>query len=68
MNAEPEIFELPTPKKGVTEGVRICVKCGGPETTVLKDAIYCRTCRNFQFFRKITKRRYYDTGTTLDLD
>ena len=68
MNAELETLELSPPKKGVTEGVRICVKCGSPETTVLKDAIYCRICRNFQFFRMITKCRYYDTGTTLDLD
>ncbi len=68
MNAEPETFELPPPKKGVIEGVRICVKCGSPETTILKDAIYCRTCRDFQFFKKITKCRFYKTGTTLDLD
>ncbi len=68
MNALLETYKLPTLKKGVSEGVRICVKCGNPETTILKDVIYCRTCRDFQFFRKNTKRRHYNTGTTLDLD
>ena len=69
MNAELETCDLILQQKeGVMEGVRICVKCGSPETTILKDAIYCRGCRNFQFFIKKTKCRYYYTGTTLDLD
>jgi hypothetical protein len=68
MNAELEICCIRTPQKeGVMEGVRICVKCGSPETTILKSAIYCRTYRNLQLFTKKTKCRIYNTGTTLDL-
>ena len=69
MNAELEIcYHTTSQKEGVIEGVRICVKCGSPETTILKDAIYCRGCRNFKLFTKKTKCRTYITGTTLDLD
>ena len=65
MNAELDMCYLRTPQK---EGVKIYVKCGSPETTILKDAIYCRACRNFQLFTKKTKCRIYNTGTTLNLD
>jgi len=68
MNAELETYDLIPQKEAVMEGVRICVKCGSPKTTILKDAIYCRFCRNFQLFTKKTKCRTYITGTTLDLD
>ena len=69
MNAELETgYLIPSEREGTAEGIQICVKCGSPETTILKDAIYCRICRNFQFFRKITECRIYNTGTTLDLD
>jgi hypothetical protein len=69
VNAELGMCYLGTPQKeGVIEGVKIYVKCGSPETTILKDAIYCRACRNFQLFTKKTKCRIYNTGTTLNLD
>ncbi len=34
------------------EGVRVCIECGSPNTTILTKAIYCRDCRNFKPFRK----------------
>lgn len=69
VNAELDICYLRTPlKEGVIEGVKICLKCGSPQTTILKSAIYCRACRNFKLFKEKTKCRTYITGTTLDLD
>lgn len=40
----------------VVEGFLICDNCGGTSTTVLKKAVYCRNCRNFRLFRKVTKQ------------
>jgi len=40
------------------EGIRVCIECGSPSTTVLTKAIYCRDCRSFKLFRK---RKPYET-------
>ncbi len=40
------------------EGIRVCIECGSPSTTVLTKAIYCRDCRGFKLFRK---RKPYET-------
>ena len=34
------------------EGIRVCIECGSPDTTILTKAIYCRDCRTFKPFRK----------------
>ena len=34
------------------EGIRVCIECGSPNTTILTKAIYCRDCRSFKLFRK----------------
>jgi len=34
------------------EGIRVCIECGSPDTTILTKAIYCRDCRSFKLFRK----------------
>jgi len=34
------------------EGIRLCIECGSPDTTILTKAIYCRDCRSFKLFRK----------------
>ena len=34
------------------EGIRVCIECGSPKTTILTKAIYCRDCRNLKLFRK----------------
>ncbi len=34
------------------EGIRLCIECGSPNTTILTKAIYCRNCRNLKLFRK----------------
>jgi len=34
------------------EGIRVCIECGSPNTTILTKAIYCRDCRRFKLFRK----------------
>ena len=34
------------------EGIRVCIECGSPKTTILTKAIYCRNCRNLKLFRK----------------
>jgi len=34
------------------EGIRVCIECGTPNTTILTKAIYCRECRIFKPFRK----------------
>jgi len=34
------------------EGIRVCIECGSPKTTILTKAIYCRDCRSFKLFRK----------------
>jgi len=34
------------------EGIRVCIECGSPNTTILIKAIYCRDCRSFKLFRK----------------
>jgi len=34
------------------EGIKICIECGSPDTTILTKAIYCRDCRSFKLFRK----------------
>ena len=40
------------------EGIRVCIECGSPSTTILTKAIYCRDCRSFKLFRK---RKPYET-------
>ena len=40
------------------EGIRVCIECGSPNTTILTEAIYCRDCRIFKLFRK---RKYIKT-------
>ncbi len=40
------------------EGIRVCIECGSPNTTILIKAIYCRDCRSFKLFRK---RKYAKT-------
>jgi DNA-directed RNA polymerase subunit RPC12/RpoP len=39
------------------EGIRVCIECGSPNTTILTKAIYCRDCRSLKLFikRKSTK-------------
>jgi len=32
------------------EGIRVCIECGSPKTTILTKAIYCRDCRSFKLF------------------
>jgi len=34
------------------EGIRVCIECGSPNTTILTKSIYCRDCRSFMLFRK----------------
>ena len=34
------------------EGIRVCIECGSPNTTILTKAIYCRDCRNLKMFRE----------------
>ncbi len=34
------------------EGIRVCIECGSPKTTILTKAIYCRDCQSFKIFRK----------------
>jgi len=34
------------------EGIRVCIECGSPDTTILTKAIYCRDCRSFKLFRR----------------
>ena len=34
------------------EGIRVCIECGSPNTTILTKAVYCRDCRSFKLFRK----------------
>jgi len=34
------------------EGIRVCIECGSPNTTILTKAIYCRDCRSLKLFRK----------------
>ena len=46
-----------TSEKAV-EGIRVCIECGSPKTTILTKAIYCRDCRSFKLFRK---RKPYET-------
>jgi len=36
----------------IVAGIRICIECGSPHTTILTKAIYCRECRSFKLFRK----------------
>ena len=36
----------------IVEGIKVCIECGSPNTTVLTKAIYCRDCRSFKIFRK----------------
>jgi len=40
------------------EGIRVCIECGSPNTTILTMAIYCRDCRSLKLFRK---RKYIKT-------
>ncbi len=39
------------------EGIRVCLECGSPNTTILTKAIYCRDFRSPKLFikRKSTK-------------
>jgi len=55
-------------QKFAVDGIVICCNCGSEETTVLSFGIYCRACRSFRLFRKMTRRSYELTGTVLDLD
>ncbi len=34
------------------EGIRVCIECGSPKTTILTKASYCRDCQSFKLFRK----------------
>jgi len=34
------------------DGIRVCIECGSPNTTILIKAIYCRDCRSLKLFRK----------------
>ena len=34
------------------EGIRVCIECGSPNTTILTKAIYCRVCQIFKLFRQ----------------
>ena len=34
------------------EGIRVCIECGSPDTTILTKGIYCRDCRSFKLFRR----------------
>ncbi len=53
MMAQLEFKEKPeeTHEKAV-EGIRVCIECGSPKTTILTKAIYRRDCRSFSLFRK----------------
>ena len=56
------------PDNSTVEGIFICVKCGSIHTTILKKAIYCRECRNFQLFTKKTQEELAYTGDFDDDD
>jgi len=45
-----EKYEEPNEK--AVEGIRVCIECGSPNTTVLTKVIYCRDCRRFKLFEK----------------
>ncbi len=53
MMAPLQLEEKPeeTHEKAV-EGIKVCIECGSPNTTILTQAIYCRDCRSFKLFRK----------------
>jgi len=55
-------------KKFAVDGIEICCDCGSSVTTILTFGIYCRGCRSFRFFKKMSRRNYDLTGTVLDLD
>ena len=40
------------------EGIRLCIECGSPNTTILTKAIYCRDCRSLKLFRKRKPSEY----------
>ena len=53
MMTQLQLKEKPeeTHEKAV-EGIRVCIECGSPNTTILTKVIYCRDCQSFKPFRK----------------
>ena len=53
MMAQLQLKEKPEESnEKAVEGVRVCIECGSPNTTILTKAIYCRDCQSFKLFRK----------------
>ena len=50
------------------KGIEICCDCGSIVTTILKNGIYCRTCRSLRLYHNILKDWFRSTGTVLDFD
>ena len=52
MMAQLQLNEKHEEPETAVEGIRVCIECGTPNTTILTKAIYCRDCRSFKLFRK----------------
>ena len=58
MMAQLQFKEKHEESEKAVEGIRVCIECGSPKTTILTKAIYCRDCQSFKLFRK---RKPYET-------